>query len=89
MLEHSELQGREKTIHLSKKYLIKNFKAGRTDHPFELQKVQVIASPGAPLFKLRQSLESGALEGGESTPHSTQGHSGEYLKPSVCSEWLK
>ena len=40
------------------------------DHPFEQQEVQVIASPGAPLFKLRQSLESGALEGGESTPHS-------------------
>ena len=29
-----------------------------------------MVSQGAPLFKLRQSLESGALEGGESTPHS-------------------
>ena len=59
-----------------------------TVHPFEQQEVQVIASPGAPLFKLRQSLESGALEGSESTPHSTQGYSGGYLKPSVCGEWL-
>ena len=40
------------------------------DHPFEQQEVQVIASPGAPLSELRQSLKSGALEGGESTPHS-------------------
>ena len=27
-------------------------------------------SPGAPLIKLKQSLEFGALEGGESTPDS-------------------
>ena len=40
------------------------------------------------VIKLRQSLESGALEGGESTPHSTQRYSGGYLKPSVCGQWL-
>ena len=41
-----------------------------TVHPLEQQEVQVIASPGAPFSELRQSLKSGALEGGESTPHS-------------------
>ena len=41
-----------------------------TVHLFEQQEVQVIASPGAPFSELRQSLKSGALEDGESTPHS-------------------
>ena len=41
-----------------------------TVHLFKQQEVQVITSPGAPFFELRQSLKSGALEDGESTPHS-------------------
>ena len=76
VLEHSELQSREKTVlkqevfhclyHHSEPQLHSRRKAILR----KPKKFQVIASPGAPFFKLRQSLESGALEDGESTPDS-------------------
>ena len=34
------------------------------------RRFEVFVSPGAPLIKLKQSLEFGALEGGDRTPHS-------------------
>ena len=42
-----------------------HFKAGRKSYPSKPKKVEVFASPGAPLIKLKQSLEFGALEGGK------------------------
>ena len=49
------------------------------------KKLEIFASLGAPLIKLKQSLEFGALEGGESTPDSlkdilveTSNHQSEY-----------
>ena len=50
VLEHSELQGREKTI-LKQEVSHWNFNAGRTDHPFELQKVQSSRHQGHLVFQ--------------------------------------
>ena len=78
VLEHSELlrpgedrpEARSISLSVTATELIANLKAGRKGHPSKPKKVRVIASPGAPLIKLKQSLEFGALEGGESTPDS-------------------
>ena len=66
------------------------YRAGRIDHSSSAIKSSVIASPGAlSTSSLGRVLGLEALEGGESTPHSIEGYSGGYLKPSVCSEWFK
>ena len=68
---------------------IQNFEARGSPSIRAIQvSLKSLRHQGHLVFKLRQSLESGALEGGESSPHSTQGYSGGYLKPSVCGVWL-
>ena len=61
VLEHSELlkpgedrpKARRISLSVSATELITNLKAGRKGHPSKPKKVRVIASPGAPLIKLR------------------------------------